>query len=63
MLLKPGALTSVNVAKALVVSEETVRRDFEKLEVDILITGRKPGNAVKQGLQKGGAKLILPEEK
>lgn len=37
---------------------------FAKLEaVDILITDRKPGNAVKQALQKGGAKLILPKEK
>jgi DeoR family fructose operon transcriptional repressor len=37
---------------------------FAKLEdVDALITDRKPGNTVKQALQKGGAKLILPEEK
>ena len=34
MLLKSGAVTTAKVAKVLAVSEETVRRDFEKLEAD-----------------------------
>ena len=34
MLTKSGAVTTVKAAKALAVSEETVRRDFEKLEAD-----------------------------
>ena len=34
MLLKSRAVTTARAAKALAVSEETVRRDFEKLEAD-----------------------------
>lgn len=45
MLLKSGAVSTVKAAKALGITEETVRRDFEKLEQDGHVT-RKHGGAV-----------------
>ncbi len=45
MLLKSGTVTTTKAAKALAISEETVRRDFEKLEADGHLT-RKHGGAV-----------------
>lgn len=46
MLLKSGAISTVDVAKILGISEETVRRDFEKMEVDGLLS-RRHGGAVR----------------
>ncbi len=46
MLLKSGAITTVKAANALAISEETVRRDFEKLEADGHLS-RKHGGAVR----------------
>jgi DeoR/GlpR family transcriptional regulator of sugar metabolism len=45
MVLKSGAVTTADVAKALAISEETARKDFEKLEADRLLT-REHGGAV-----------------
>jgi DeoR family fructose operon transcriptional repressor len=45
MLLKSGVVTTTMAAKALAISEETVRRDFEKLEQDGHLA-RKHGGAV-----------------
>ena len=45
MVLKLGAVTTTDVAKALAVSEETARKDFEKLESDGLLS-REHGGAV-----------------
>ncbi len=45
MLLKSGTVTTTKAAKALDISEETVRRDFEKLEGDGHLM-RKHGGAV-----------------
>lgn len=45
MILKSGAVTTADVAKALAISEETARKDFEKLEADGLLT-REHGGAV-----------------
>jgi DeoR/GlpR family transcriptional regulator of sugar metabolism len=45
MLLKSGTVTTTKAARALAISEETVRRDFEKLEADGHLT-RKHGGAV-----------------
>lgn len=46
MLLKSRAVTTARAAKALAVSEETVRRDFEKLEADGRLF-REHGGAVR----------------
>lgn len=46
MLLKSRAVTTAKAAKALAVSEETVRRDFEKLEADGRLS-REHGGAVR----------------
>ena len=46
MLLKARAVTTARAAKALAVSEETVRRDFEKLEADGRLS-REHGGAVR----------------
>jgi DeoR/GlpR family transcriptional regulator of sugar metabolism len=46
MLLNSGAVATVKVAKTLDISEETVRRDFEKLEAEGLLS-RKHGGAVR----------------
>jgi DeoR/GlpR family transcriptional regulator of sugar metabolism len=46
MLLKSRAVTTVNAAKTLAVTEETVRRDFEKLEADGHLS-RQHGGAVR----------------
>jgi len=46
MLLKSGAVTTAKAAKALGISEETVRRDFEKLEADGQLS-RSHGGAVR----------------
>jgi DeoR family fructose operon transcriptional repressor len=46
MLLKSGAVTTVKAAKVLAISEETVRRDFEKLEAEGLLS-RRHGGAVR----------------
>src|SRR5205807_5870103 len=46
MLLKTRAVSTVKAAKALAISEETVRRDFEKLEADGLLS-RQHGGAVR----------------
>jgi DeoR/GlpR family transcriptional regulator of sugar metabolism len=46
MLLKSGAVSTVKAAKTLAISEETVRRDFEKLEADGLLS-RRHGGAVR----------------
>lgn len=46
MLLKSGAVSTARAAKALAVSEETARRDFEKLEADGLLS-RSHGGAVR----------------
>lgn len=46
MLLKARAVTTARAAKALAVSEETVRRDFEKLEADGHLS-REHGGAVR----------------
>jgi DeoR family fructose operon transcriptional repressor len=45
MLLKSGTVTTTQAAKALAISEETARRDFEKLEEDGHLS-RKHGGAV-----------------
>ena len=45
MLLKSGTITTIKAAKTLSISEETIRRDFEKLEADGHLT-RKHGGAV-----------------
>ena len=45
MLSPSGAITTIKVAKALGISRETVRRDFEKLEADGHVS-RKHGGAV-----------------
>jgi DeoR/GlpR family transcriptional regulator of sugar metabolism len=45
MLSKSGAVTTVKTAHILAVSEETVRRDFEKLEADGQLY-RKHGGAI-----------------
>ena len=46
MLLKSGAVSTVKAAKALGISEETVRRDFETLEADGHLS-RRHGGAVR----------------
>jgi DeoR/GlpR family transcriptional regulator of sugar metabolism len=46
MLLKSGAVSTASAARALGVSEETARRDFEKLESDGLLS-RSHGGAVR----------------
>ncbi|MGA9778846.1 MAG: DeoR/GlpR family DNA-binding transcription regulator [Verrucomicrobiia bacterium] len=46
MLLKSRAVTTARAAKVLAVSEETVRRDFEKLEADGHLS-REHGGAVR----------------
>lgn len=46
MLLKSRAVRTVMAAKSLAISEETVRRDFEKLEMDGLLS-RRHGGAVR----------------
>ncbi len=46
MLLKSRAVTTARAAKVLAVSEETVRRDFEKLEADGRLD-REHGGAVR----------------
>ena len=46
MVLKSGAVSTARAAKALAVSEETARRDFEKLEADGLLS-RSHGGAVR----------------
>lgn len=46
LLLTSGAVTTANVAKALGITEETVRRDFEKLEADGRLS-RRHGGAVR----------------
>jgi DeoR/GlpR family transcriptional regulator of sugar metabolism len=46
MLLKSGAVSTVKVAKMLAISEETVRRDFERLEADGLLS-RQHGGAMR----------------
>jgi DeoR family transcriptional regulator, fructose operon transcriptional repressor len=45
MLLKSGTVTTTRAAKALAISEETARRDFEQLEADGHLT-RKHGGAI-----------------
>ncbi len=45
MVLKHGAVSTVRVAKVLAISEETVRKDFEKLEADGLLS-RQHGGAL-----------------
>ncbi|HUA65809.1 MAG TPA: DeoR/GlpR family DNA-binding transcription regulator [Alphaproteobacteria bacterium] len=46
MLLKSGAVSTARAARALAVSEETARRDFEKLESDGLLS-RSHGGAIR----------------
>ena len=46
MLLRSGAVTTAKVAKALGISEETARRDFEKLEAEGRLS-RSHGGAVR----------------
>src|SRR5271170_1259641 len=46
MLLKSGTVKTVDAAKTLAISEETVRRDFEKLEADGHLS-RKHGGAAR----------------
>lgn len=46
MVLKSGAVSTVKAAKTLAISEETARRDFEKLEADGLLS-RSHGGAVR----------------
>ena len=46
MVLKSGAVSTARAARALAVSEETARRDFEKLEADGLLA-RSHGGAVR----------------
>ena len=46
MLLKSGAVSTIKAAKTLAISEETVRRDFEKLEADGLLS-RRHGGAIR----------------
>lgn len=46
MLLKSGAVSTARAAKSLAISEETARRDFEKLEADGLLS-RSHGGAVR----------------
>lgn len=46
MLLKSGAVTTAGAARALGISEETARRDFEKLEANGLLA-RSHGGAVR----------------
>ena len=46
MILKSGAVSTVKAAKTLAISEETARRDFEKLEADGLLS-RSHGGAVR----------------
>ena len=46
MLLGSGAVTTVRAARALGISNETVRRDFEKLEADGRLS-RRHGGAVR----------------
>src|SRR5215469_4865388 len=46
MVLKSGAVSTAGAAKALAISEETARRDFEKLEADGLLS-RRHGGAVR----------------
>jgi DeoR/GlpR family transcriptional regulator of sugar metabolism len=46
MVLKSGAVSTARAARALAVSEETARRDFEKLEADGLLS-RSHGGAVR----------------
>jgi DeoR/GlpR family transcriptional regulator of sugar metabolism len=46
MVLKLGAVSTARAAKALAISEETARRDFEKLESDGLLS-RRHGGAVR----------------
>lgn len=46
MILKSGAVSTTRVAKALAISEETARKDFEKLEADGLLS-REHGGAVR----------------
>ena len=46
MVLKSGAVSTASAARMLAVSEETARRDFEKLEADGLLS-RSHGGAVR----------------
>ena len=46
MVLKSGAVRTVRVARALAISEETARKDFEKLEAEGLLS-RRHGGAVR----------------
>jgi DeoR/GlpR family transcriptional regulator of sugar metabolism len=46
MVLKSGAVSTVKAARMLAITEETVRRDFEKLEADGLLF-RRHGGAVR----------------
>jgi len=46
MVLKSGAVSTTNAARALAISEETARRDFEKLEAEGLLS-RRHGGAVR----------------
>jgi DeoR/GlpR family transcriptional regulator of sugar metabolism len=46
MVLKSGAVSTASAARTLAVSEETARRDFEKLEADGLLS-RSHGGAVR----------------
>lgn len=46
MVLKSGAITTVRAAKEMGISEETARRDFEKLEAEGLLC-RQHGGAVR----------------
>lgn len=46
MVLKSGAVSTTRAARALAVSEETARRDFEKLEAEGLLS-RSHGGAVR----------------
>lgn len=46
MVLKSGAVSTAGAARALAISEETVRRDFERLEEDGLLS-RSHGGAVR----------------
>src|SRR5580658_5851747 len=43
MILKTGAVSTVRVARALAISEETARKDFEKLEADGLLSRHHGG--------------------
>ena len=46
MVLKYGAVSTAKAARALAISEETARRDFEKLEAEGLLS-RRHGGAVR----------------